>query len=35
MVRTVIHGARMGGGGVQMEFSIPVNGVKHTNQISI
>ena len=25
MVRTIIHGARMGGGGVQMGFSIPVS----------
>ena len=29
MVRTIIHGARIGGG-VQMGFSIPVNGVQHT-----
>ena len=34
MVRTIIHGARMGGG-VQMGFSIPVNGVQHTDHISI
>ena len=25
MVRTIIHGARIGGGGVQMGFSIPVS----------
>ena len=25
MVRTIIDGARMGGGGVQMGFSIPVS----------
>ena len=30
MVRTIIHGARMGGGGVQMGFSIPVNGNRST-----
>ena len=35
MVRTIIHGARMGGGDVLMGFSIPVNGVQHTDQISI
>ena len=32
MVRTIIHGARMGGGGVQMGFSIPVS---NFHQISI